>query len=144
MKMCFYSGEKYRVEARRNEQEEWSTWTTMDDPNNIRKHLNRVEELGYEARVIDPKIMDWEKKVEEGYLLFTPVPIGQTVYAVVPASEKFIVEEWEVKSLRFDGNKWYAGDGVGQEYEVRSQRCVLARAKAYQLAKELNGEDDEE
>ncbi len=134
---------RYRIEARRNENEEWSTWTETDDLYNIQKHYARVIELGYEARVVDPKITEWERLQKNGILLFTPVRVGQTVYAVVPGGEKYVIHEWQVKSIRFDGKKWYAVDDLGQEYAVRSQWCFLFKGNANKLLKELNGENDE-
>lgn len=141
---------RYIIEARRNASEEWSTWTETDDLYSIQKHYDRVKELGYEVRAIDPKIEAWEKEHREGTLLFAPVKVGQKVWAVIPEDSAdihqvhYTIEEWEVEAIIFNGKKWYAGDGCGTEFEVRSKWCLLSKASATKLAKELNGEDDEE
>ena len=140
-KYCIY--EKYRILAKRSNDAEWSTWTTTNDPNNIRKHLNRIEELGYEASVADPKITEWEKKRNNGYLLFNPVKPGQLVCSLIDKGEDSYIENWIVKCISYDGEKWYAINESGVAIEVGSQQCMSIKA-AHRLLKELKGESEDD
>lgn len=45
---------RYSVQAKRkNTNEAWTDWTSVDDYDAALKHANRVEELGYSAQIID-------------------------------------------------------------------------------------------
>ena len=136
---------RYIIYARRKGEKQWSVWTDTDDINNIEKHVNRIRELGYEEKVTDPAITCYEKKIEQGYLLHTPVCIGQTVYAVVDAHNggEPHIEEWEVKELHFDGTTWLATNNVGVLFDVGSNWCIPIKKKAEKILKELKGDSDE-
>ena len=133
---------RYVIYARRKG-ENFSVWTDTDDITQIEKHVNRIRELGYEAKVTDPYIEWFEKNIEKGYILRTPVAIGQTVYAVI---DGFLpeIKEWEVIGIYYDGEKWWARDNSGSFTEVGSPWCITTPSKAEKLLKELKGECEDE
>lgn len=133
---------RYIIYARRKGEKQWSVWTDTDDINNIEKHVKRIRELDYEVKVTDPVVTCYEKQIEQGYLLLAPVCIGQTVYAVYVDTYPTI-QEWQVRELNFDGNKWYAIDDVGTLNEVGSNWCITTINKAKKVLKELKGDSDE-
>ena len=134
---------RYIVYARRKGEKVWTVWTDINDIEGIEKHVNRIRELGYEAKVRDPKIEVFEKKLEKGHLLETMVAVGQTVYAVIEDDEPRI-EEWVVKALHYDGEKWYAIDDANLFYEVGSKYCIFVKLRAEKLLAELKGELDDD
>lgn len=132
---------RYIVYAKRKDEKVWSPWADTNDISQIERYVNRIRELGYEAKVDDPKIEGFEKKLKKGYLLKTPVPIGQTVYAVIDEDFDLHIEEWEVKSLYYDGKTWSALNDDGIFYEVGSRDCFTNKIRAEKLVKELRGEE---
>lgn len=46
--------QRYIVQAKRkNTDEKWSDWTTVDDYDEAVRHANHVTEVGYESRIVD-------------------------------------------------------------------------------------------
>lgn len=133
---------RYVIYARRKG-ENYSIWTDTDDITQIEKHVERIRELGYEAKVTDPYIEWVEKNIEKGYILRTPVAIGQRVYSVI---QGFLpeIKEWEVRELHYDGEKWCAIDDSGALHEVGSPWCITTPSKAEKLLQELKGECEDE
>ena len=134
---------RYIVYARRKDEKVWTVWTDTNDINGIEGFGNRIRELGYEAKVRDHKIEIFERKLEQGHLLETMVAVGQTVYAVIDDDEPRI-EEWVVKALHYDGEKWCAIDDEGIFYEVGSKHCIFVKLRAEKLLAELKGEPDDD
>ena len=134
---------RYVIYAKRVNETIWTAWTDTDDISQIERYVNRIRELGYEAKVTDPYIEWFEKNIIKGYVLETPVAIGQTVYAIVYAGEPEI-REWEVESLQYDGEKWFAIGETGEIIEVGSEGCITSKSKAEKLLQELKGECDDE
>lgn len=134
---------RYSIYAKRKDEPKWTAWTDTDDITQIEKHIKRIRELGYEAKVTDPAIEWFEKNIDRGYILETPVAIGQTVYAVVYGYFPKIME-WEVKELHYDGEKWYAIGDDGDLNEVGSSWCLTSKSKAEKLLEELTGESEYE
>lgn len=130
---------RYIVCAKRKDETRWSVWTDTNDVNQITKHVNRIREIGYDAKVVDAKIESFEKKLARGYLLETPVYIGQTVYAI---NDDLAIETWEVKALHYDGKTWFAIDDTGLFYDVGSRWCLGTHSKANRVLKELKGETE--
>lgn len=131
---------RYVICARRTGEKKWSEWADTNDIMGIEKHVNRIREFGYEAKVFDPKIESFERNLARGHLLKTPVAIGQRVYAVIEDDEPRI-EEWEVKSLYYDGKTWSAINEDGVFYVVGSRDCITTKPKAEKLLRELRGEE---
>lgn len=50
-----YIAKRYNVQARRKKESKWTEWTLVDDFNDAIRHCKRVEELGYDARIVDEK-----------------------------------------------------------------------------------------
>lgn len=134
---------RYVIFARRKGEKRWSPWTDTNDVTQIEKHVNRIRELGYEAKVTDPAVTLYEKNIERGYLIQSPVYIGQTVYEIVYDGEEPHLGEWEVKELHYDGETWLATNNQGVMFEVGSNWCIPTITKAEKLLKELKGECDE-
>ena len=132
---------RYIIYAKRKDETQWSVWTDTNDIAQIEVHVNRIRELGYEAKVTDPAIEYFEKNIEKGYILKTPVAIGQTVYAIVEDGEPYI-SEWIVKAIHYDGNVWYAIDGTGNPYVVGDRGCIPIKLRAKKLLNELKGEGE--
>jgi len=44
---------RYTVQAKRITETKWSEWTKVDTYEDAVKHSKHIEELGYEARIID-------------------------------------------------------------------------------------------
>ena len=85
----------------------------------------------------------FEKNLDRGYVLETPVAIGQTVYAVMQGHIPEI-KEWEVVELHYDGEKWFAIDDAATFNEVGSPWCIPTKDKAKKLLQELKGECEDE
>lgn len=132
---------RYIVYAKRKDETKWSEWTPTDDVNGLEKHVNRIRELGYDAKIADTKIEEIEKKIESGHILETPAAIGQTVYAVT--IEEGIVP-WEVKAILYDGETWFAEDDTGALNIVGSNWCLTGIIRAKRALKKLKGETDDE
>lgn len=132
---------RYVIYAKRKDETTWSEWTTTDDINALEKHVDRIRELGYDAKIADPKIEEVERKLASGHLLETPVAIGQTVYAVTPDK---VIEKWEVKAILYDGEKWYAEDSTGALNIVGSNWCLTGIIKAKRVLKKLMEETENE
>jgi hypothetical protein len=135
---------RYIVYARRKDEKNWSVWTDTNDVTKIEGFINRIRELGYDAKVTDPAVSVYENKIEKGYLLETPVHIGQTVYAIVDEDTTPDIKTWEVKSLHYDGKKWWAIDECGLFYEVGSNSCIPIIGKAFKILERLKGDSDEQ
>lgn len=136
---------RYVIFARRKGEKRWSPWTDTNDVTQIEKHVNRIRELGYDAKVTDPAVTIYENKIIQGYLIETPVRIGQTVYAIVDGlkGEEPHIEEWVAKELHYDGQTWLVEDNTGCMFEVGSNWCIPTLNKAVKLLEELKGERDE-
>lgn len=48
---------RYKVLARRNKKEPWTSWTVVDDYSRAEQHAVHVEELGYTPKIIE--IDEW-------------------------------------------------------------------------------------
>ena len=131
---------RYRLLAKRVDEAEWSVWTEIDDVTRIEFHLQNIRSLGYEAKVIDPKITEWESKHKHGYLLFNPVRVGQSVYKLL-TDDEYIIESWTVRALHFDGSKWYAVGDTGEPIEVGTIECIPTLMAAQKLRKRLKASD---
>lgn len=132
---------RYIIYAKRKSESEWSEWTVSDDINALEKYVKRIRELGYDAKIADPRIEEFERKFASGHLLETPVAIGQTVYAVTPDK---VIEKWEVKALLYDGEKWYAEDSTGALNIVGSNWCLTGIIKAKRVLEKLMEETENE
>ena len=71
---------RYLVEAKRKHEKNFSIWNDTDDINEVIGFVDRVRELGYDARVTAPGVNALEKKIEDGYLVALPCRVGDTVY----------------------------------------------------------------
>ena len=134
---------RYVVLAKRKDEYVWSPWTDTNDITKIEGFINKIRELGYDAKVTDPAISVYENKIKKGYILETPVRIGQTVYAIVDEDTTPDIKTWEVKSLHYDGKKWCAIDECGLFYEVGSNACIPIIGKAFKILERIKGDSDE-
>lgn len=142
---------RYKIEAKRKHEKEWTAWTETDEISKIEGFVNMIRENGYDAKVTDPEINRLEKMIACGDLLEPPCKIGQTVYSVITFEEENdelppLIEEWQVKTITFDGVKWYASGDYDEQIEVGSQWCKITRAEAEMLLKDFTeregGEND--
>jgi hypothetical protein len=54
MKRFEYRHKRYTVHAKRkNRDEKWSEWTTVDAYEDAVRHAAHVEELGFESKIVD-------------------------------------------------------------------------------------------
>jgi RNA polymerase-binding transcription factor DksA len=53
MKKFQYRHKRYKVQARRKDEQNWTEWTIVDNYDDAVKHAKRAEEAGYCARIID-------------------------------------------------------------------------------------------
>lgn len=134
---------RYIVYAKRKDEKEWTPWADTNEIMRIEKYVSRIRELGYEALVTDPAIEECEKKLKKGYLIETPAPIGQPVFAVVEGKEPCI-EEWTAKELHYDGEVWTITDTLGIPHKVSRRACFIYKSQAERLLRKLKGETDNE
>ena len=76
-----------------------------------------------------------------------PCNVGDTVYAAITPIDgvdieiDLCIEEWEVKGVCLEGDKWYAENSDGEFFEIGTDLCKLTRQEAEQtLAKMKGGE----
>jgi hypothetical protein len=43
---------KYMIRAKRKNEKVWTPWTSLDDKNEVGKLVKKVEELGYDVKVV--------------------------------------------------------------------------------------------
>lgn len=135
---------RYAIEARRKaeegeKQEAWTAWAETDDISEVNKFYDMVIDAGFECRVMDYKVANLEKQCKAGNLIFCPVHVGETVYAVVRDGDKYVLREWVVSELIYNGKKWFAV-GNGDWYaEVGSRGCTN-KTHASKIAKRLTEE----
>lgn len=53
MKHFEYKHKRFTVQAKRKNEKKWTEWTIVDDYESASKHAKRVEEIGYDAKIID-------------------------------------------------------------------------------------------
>lgn len=71
---------RYSVDARRKGETEFTSWSDTNDINRVIEFVDKIRELGFEARITEPGIEQLEKKIEDGYLVELPCRVGDTVY----------------------------------------------------------------
>lgn len=53
MKKFEYKHKRFDVRAKRKHEQKWTEWTVVDNYEDAVKHAKRVEEVGFEAKIID-------------------------------------------------------------------------------------------
>lgn len=57
-----------------------------------------------------------------------PVQIGDTVFAAIDDEEQTVeLVKWKVKGIGYSNGKYYADDGMGEQYEVGGPLCIPAK-----------------
>lgn len=53
MKKFQYKHKRFKVQAKRKDEQKWTEWTIVDTYEDAVKHSKRAEEAGYCSRIID-------------------------------------------------------------------------------------------
>ena len=134
---------RYAIEARRKAKEgekpeAWTAWAETDDIGEIQRFTDGVRAAGYEPRVMDYKVAKMERLVRSGNLIYCKVCVGETVSSVVREGDEYVVRDWVVEELIYNGRTWYAVGGDNYA-EVGSRGC-LKKKYAHMTAKRLTEE----
>lgn len=80
------------------------------------------------------------EKSTNGVTLLAPCEIGDTAYCVDQLDEELLIEEYTVKALMYDGEKWYTTDDYCTFNEIGTDEAILDEGEALARFRELRDE----